>query len=66
MEVPLLIGLGVVTALVVAAIAWFGPRWRQWRTHDLKPTKAAEPFDTLPDQSVTELTEEEADNSEEP
>jgi hypothetical protein len=41
MEVYQLVLLGVVVALVVAAIAWFGPRLSQWRTHDGHPTEAA-------------------------
>jgi hypothetical protein len=42
MEVYQLVLLGVVVALVVAAIAWFGPRLSQWRTHDGHPTETAE------------------------
>jgi hypothetical protein len=43
MELYQLILLGAVVALVVAAIAWFGPRSSQWRTHDGHPTETATP-----------------------
>lgn len=53
MEVYQLILLGVVIAAVVGAIAWFGPRIGQWRTHDGRPTRASKPLGTLPEEDHT-------------
>jgi hypothetical protein len=49
MDVPQLILIAIVTALAVAAIAWFGPRSKQWRTNDGRPTEEAAPLRTLTD-----------------
>lgn len=50
MDIPQLILIGLVVALVAAALAWFGPRAKQWRTNDGRPTEEAKPFQTLPDE----------------
>ncbi|CAN5809118.1 hypothetical protein BH23ACT5_BH23ACT5_08070 [soil metagenome] len=50
MDIPQLILIALVVALVAAALAWFGPRAKQWRTNDGQPTEEAKPFQTLPDE----------------
>lgn len=53
MTIPQLILIALVVALVAAALAWFGPRAKQWRTNDGQPTEEAKPFHTLPDEEDT-------------
>ena len=59
MEPVQLIILAVVVGLIVGAIAWFGPRRGQWRSHDLEPTEKAEPLTPLTETSPDEEEEEE-------
>lgn len=50
MDLGVLIAIAVVViALVVAAITWFGPRPKQWETHDFQSTEPAEPLQPLHD-----------------
>ena len=55
MEVYQLILLGLAVAAVLAALAWFGPRMSQWRTHDGRPTDEAKPGESLT--GTTPITE---------
>ncbi len=60
MDVPQLILIALVVALVVAAITWFGPRAKQWRTNDGRPTEQAGPLQPLSEEE-DELIDPSAD-----